>query len=487
VTDPVNEPRTDGADRSAVDSARRYRLSPVLALGLAVRVLLLVAAFFYTRDPGVFHVNDTGSYLVLAQSLLRHGRFGIDTTPDITRTPGYPLLLIPGLAVGRMELITLALQIALSMLSVYLVFRLAHLLCGRQDVAWWAALLYALEPLSVIYASKLLSETLFTTLVIAACCGLVAYVRRPAWRRMFLVAVGLAAAAYVRPIAYYLPVVVALCLTAVAVRRRTYHPPGPMLGSVALLLVVAMGLTGVWRARNWVEAGYPGFAAVSDVNLYFYLGASVRAAREGVPYYEMQRRMGYYDHTLYLRLHPEQTTWSPARRLTHMGTEGRRMLLDAPLTYARIHLDGIVRLLVAPGATDALRLFDLDRGIAGYLGVFVDEGVSRGIATLSRTLPFVFWSNLVLAPMLVASLACAGLAMGCRSLRRDAASFVLLGVMGYLVVIAGGPAAYARFRHPIMPIVCVYAACGVAWLRLHILTTKLTTAAGTASVGLDAR
>ena len=238
-----------------------------------------------------------------------------------------------------------------------------------------------------------------------------------------------------------------------------------MLGHALLLVVVAMGLTGLWRVRNWVEAEYPGFAAVEDVNLYFYLGASVRAARESVPYYDMQRRMGYSDESFYLRLHPEQVAWGPARRFAYMGEEGRRIVLSAPLTYARIHLDGMLRTLVAPGATDLLGFFRLDAGIAGYLGVFVDEGVWSGVVRLSRTLPLVFWSNLLLAPLLGAYLGLAVLALGSRALRADVTTVVMLGVAAYLLVMAGGPAAYTRFRHPLMPIVCVYAAYGLAWLR----------------------
>src|SRR5205823_12325970 len=118
----------------------------------------------------------------------------------------------------------------------------------------------------------------------------------------------------------------------------------------------------------------------------------------------MQRRMGYYDPALYLRLHPEQTAWTPAQRSAYLGEEGRRAVLSAPLTYALIHVDGIVRMLLGPGGTDLLSLFKLDAGIAGYLGIFVDEGLWKGLTMLSRTLPLIFWTNLLLAPALGAYL-----------------------------------------------------------------------------------
>src|SRR5258705_93122 len=83
-------------------------------------------------------------------------------------------------------------------------------------------------------------------------------------------ALGLAAAAYVRPIAYFLPIVVALCLIAAGVRLRHQRRLRQTLGHVVVLLVVAMSLTGLWRVRNWIEADYRGFSAISGVNSYFY-------------------------------------------------------------------------------------------------------------------------------------------------------------------------------------------------------------------------
>jgi hypothetical protein len=426
------------------------------------------AALLYTGDPLLFHDSDTGSYLSLAESLIRAGRFGDEASPDIIRTPGYPLVLIPGVLLHRPELVTIGLQIGLSLLTLGLVFRLTELVSRRRDVAWWAALLYAVEPLSIIYASKLLSETVFTTIVTATVYTLAVYACRPRVALVLTAGVGLAGAAYARPIAYFMPIVVAVCLCGVEIARR--RPWRRAVGHAVLLLVVAMALTGAWRVRNWMEAGYPGFAGISDVNFYFYLGASVQAVRTGTTYYEMQRRMGYYDPRLYDAQHPEQATWTPARRLAYIGEEGRRTVWGAPLTYARIHLDGIVRTLLAPGATDALRFFALDGGLAGYLGVFVDEGVWRGVLRLFRDLPVVFWSNLVLAPFVLASLALAALGLGWRAVRGEPTAIMTLAVVVYLLAIAGGPSAYARFRHPIMPLVCVYAACGLDLLRRRLDT-----------------
>jgi Gpi18-like mannosyltransferase len=61
------------------------------------------------------------------------------------------LLVIPGLLLDRLELVTILLQVVLSCFTVYMVYRTAKLLFKHQRVAIIAAVLYAIEPLSIMY------------------------------------------------------------------------------------------------------------------------------------------------------------------------------------------------------------------------------------------------------------------------------------------------------------------------------------------------
>ena len=138
-----------------------------------------------------------------------------------------------------------------------------------------------------------MSETLFTTMTTLFLYILVKYLRTGSTWALLGAAIALAASIYVRPIGYFLPPILACGLVVWGLATRRFRP-GRLLAHVALFLIVSMGLTGLWQLRNWCEAGYPGFSAVPDLNMYYYLGASVLAAREGVPFYDMQTRMGFF-------------------------------------------------------------------------------------------------------------------------------------------------------------------------------------------------
>ena len=169
----------------------------VLGLALFLRTLLPISGYFYTRDATIFYTPDTASYIVPARELVAHHRFFSDGAPELIRTPGYPLLLIPGLLLGRLELVTVTLQILFSCFTVFMVYRTACLLFEREDIAIVAAGLYAIDPLSILFASLLAPETLFTAIVMVALYYLVGHLRRQAQGDLLVSATALAASVYV--------------------------------------------------------------------------------------------------------------------------------------------------------------------------------------------------------------------------------------------------------------------------------------------------
>jgi hypothetical protein len=430
-----------------------------LIVALVLRVGLVGAAWTVARDPQVFHAPDTGSYLRPAQTLWEEGTFGPRADPEIVRTPGYPVLLMPGLAAGQVEGVTLALQIALSLLSVVLVGRIGAALASPEAGAR-AALLYALEPLSILYVGRLLTETLFTTALLVFLAAAVAYVRRPSGAALLTAAPALAAATYVRPIALALAPVLAglwaLRLLRVSPKDR------PAWIQAALFLLIAAGLPGLWLWRNAHVAGYAGMSAIGDVNLYFYHAAELRAHQEGVAFSEMQTRWGYRDPQVYFAAHPDQRALPAGRRFEAMRAEALDVLGSDVGRAAALYARGIARTLLSPGATEYLQLFGLQPTGTGLLSRVIDRSLVGGARYLLEKEPRLFWSELVGALILAAygTLALRGLLR--RAAWSSAAALLPIVVAAYLLWVAGGPAAYHRFRHPIMPIVCLLAAWPLA-------------------------
>ncbi len=127
-------------DESPLESAGPGSWRPLAAvLGLALILRLGLLALVLVRSPKLeaTHAADTHTYLQPACSLLASRDFVRQGVPELVRTPGYPLLLTLGVALGHVELVTVLLQIALSLATVWLVHRLALLVGASRRAAPW--------------------------------------------------------------------------------------------------------------------------------------------------------------------------------------------------------------------------------------------------------------------------------------------------------------------------------------------------------------
>ncbi len=429
------------------------RILVILGLALLLRVLLPVASAIAVGEEGVFLFPDSVGYLRPAEELLRSGRFADGDRPEITRTPGYPIFLVPGIVLGKPVLVTIALQVILSLLTVWLVYRSAALLFGNQKAAAAAAFLYSLEPLSILYTSLLLTETLFTSLVTAFFFCLADYFkRRQALGTLILAGLALSASVYVRPVSYYLPVLATLALLPALLLR--FKKLKYALHAVAFLAASFAPLA-AWQVRNKVETGYGGFSAISDLNLYLYQAAAVRAKVEGLPFQEAQQRMRLFEG------HPEHLSWTEAQESAFMRQEGVRVILQHPLVYAGIHLRGLVRILCDPGSVDYLKVFRSYPRLGGILANIEDRGLIPVVLGQLKSNPLVFWSQLALVALLALYYLLALFGLFGRDCAGLWAKIAIAAVVAYFVVVSGGPHSYSRFRHPVMPLLCVLAGCGL--------------------------
>lgn len=436
----------------------------ILCAALCVRVLLPLIAYTWTRDARIFNTPDTASYRACAESLARTGSFSIGGIPEIVRTPGYPVLLVPGVALGHVTAVTVWLQIVLGCVTVLLVYRVAFILTGSRPSAAASGLLCAFEPLSVLYCSLLLAETFFATTLMLFLFLLLVYLKRGTMRHLAAAACALALSVYVRPIAYWMPLVMTLLLAAAACGRRGRRGRDTLRAFAFLCICAA--LIGVWQIRNFLTTGYRGVSAISDINLYFYHGAGVMAVETGESYYAVQRKMGYGDEMVYLQQHPDQKNLPPALRYVKMGKEGREIIRAHPLTFANCYLRGLIQTAFDPGAIDYLKFFGRYREGGGLLGEIIDRGLASTACGLARARPALFWSNLILGLVLLVYLG-SSLAAFARGPARGITLAAVAVIALYLIILSGGANALGRFRHPVMPLVCVLAGYGLerVWRR----------------------
>jgi 4-amino-4-deoxy-L-arabinose transferase-like glycosyltransferase len=402
---------------------------------------------------------DSASYLHLAESLHNQHAFASDGVAEVVRTPGYPLWLVAGIWSGHLEPYTWVSQAILGALVVVLVGVISQRLAG-STAGWWSAALMACEPLSIIFTGAMLSEPLFTACLMAAVAAGVCACSDPSSRTFWVSALALAAATFVRPISYYLPLV--WCAVWIVSPPR-FARESQQRFRWALVWLIASGLPlGIWQLRNWQQLEYPKFSAIGDINRYFYQGAAAQAVREGSSLAEVQAELGYRSNLEYLTRHPEQSDWTTPQRFRFMSDAGTEMLKASPGISLRLHAQGMLRTLGDPGATTWLKAFGRYPQQGGLLNRVLRDGVLAALRQTAAERPalvaLMAGLGAILAGYWLAALA------GWWSLRSAWSQGVglLTTTLLYLALAAGGPQAEARFRHPIMPLVCVFAGVGLA-------------------------
>lgn len=430
-------------------------VAPVVA-ALMVRLLLLAAAWLSARTSIPFAAPDSDRYLRLGEAIRASGRFALDGAPELLRTPGYPGLLAVAGWLGEPAVVILLFQVVLGAATVGLVAELARRVLpnGCSAAAAW---LLALEPMSILYSTKLLTETSYAALLVAGLLAIVRYCRTGDAAGLVWGGIVLGLSSLVRPVGAVVSASLLLWLMFRANRRPLVH--------ALMFSAVSFGPIAAWQMRNLVQAGYGGFSAVADTGLYFYVGASILASREGRSYYAVQDSLGHNDERAYLQAHPEQVGWSEAERFRWMGEQGRALLRTHFGAYLPIHAAGMARTLADPGAIEYLKMFGRYPPSGGLLGRVVDAGPVAALRYLLRVNPFAFWSTLMLGAVVAGLLVTAAVGTVRPRLWRDPGAQVLLVAGLALWVASGGPNGVARLRVPIVPIICVLAAAGLPLRR----------------------
>jgi 4-amino-4-deoxy-L-arabinose transferase-like glycosyltransferase len=403
-----------------------------------VVVLSLVSNFAYlVYSNGDFFYPDSATYLAPAQNLI-HG-LGFVTSPgepETFRTPGYPLFLVPFQAVTADAVPILAAQ---HLLNAFMAVAI-YLFCRRRfarGVALMAALIFAIDGPSIHYANKVLSETLFTALLLLLVLSVDRIGSRPArWWHYAGAGTLTGALVLTRPVA----VLYFLLLGAWLLWVKGSDPGSrsAAVRGVALFLLIAAAFPLGWAVRNRMRTGVFTVASVAGTNMLLYRAAGALAVLDDYDFKEaledrQKELQASADAEIEERLHiADAGELDEAVRGRDYGAIGRRIALEHPFGLALVTLRGLM-----------VNLLDSD-----WDSVMIVSWVPASLIQLTLDA----WAAIL---VLLTALGLAGL------WRRDRLLAALLGLtIGYFLLISAGGESEGRFRVPVMPLMAIAGALG---------------------------
>ena len=419
----------------------------MLAVFLIALLPRLVVFGVASVGPGtVLWVPDSLEYDRLGRNMALHGVFSQSSAPpfvpDRQRVPLFPAqvavsYLIAGDHADTARRLSVACNVAASALTAALVAGLGSAWAGRR-VGLAAGLVLATDLTSITYSAVLLSETLFTLLLVVATLAMARYAQRPLARRAALVGLLLGLATLTRPIGVFLPLALAPAFIVTHPLRRW---PVALRDAGICLVVVAL-LVGPWTLRGRAGGGADPVTTQAAINAYFHRGALIEGAISGRDPQAVRAEL-----EAEFAREATANSWSEKEQVRVMQERALRLLRANPWLYVRLQVQGMLKVL----SPDTDAIFDT-LGLRATADVQPARWVYR------------FWAGLGLAQLaLLYALAIAGVAELVRT-RRWFVAAVLLAPAAYLLISAG-PEAYARFRPPLMPAVALLAAFGLTQWR----------------------
>jgi 4-amino-4-deoxy-L-arabinose transferase-like glycosyltransferase len=427
----------------------------VIVVAIALRLVYFTGICAF--NPSGFWDPDSQGYYQIAGNIVDAGSFSQSVAeplkPDHSRTPVYPLFLSVFRLLGLSAPVAVFFQVLLSCVTCIITFYLSYELTGIKSAALVAAIIVAADIPSIALANSLLTETLFTLLLVLSVFFIILFIKKNGYASLCSGAILLGLAVLCRPIAILLPLVFVIVLF-VGWRMKM----NKFLLPVCILCVCCITVVSVWILRNKLVFDSYFLSTIAQVNMLQCRAAGVYSEINKVSVDEATRKLLEKAKATF----PGDRNQDPVGFLFWGGRLGVDEILAHPFVYAKIHLLSLGNMFRPLRSS-----IDMQFGLSVQRTTLVTWGESAASSVLSRlirsTSPLTI--ALVVLQILVIVLSLSGAAYGLTqlALERNIIAFsAIFLVLVYFFILSGGPEAYARFRVPIVPLLAIACGHGVA-------------------------
>ena len=240
---------------------------------------------------------DSYGYWNIAKNLLQYGAFsqspdGINLEPDFYRTPIYPLYLLVIQFFTQASEFAVALQILMAGLTSVFIYRIGKDFLNSPMVGLLASIIFLFDIPSIIFSTLILTETLFTMLLVISCYWMLQFLLEGFEVRSLLkYAVVTGILILCRPAGLFLPI---MFTVLILVRTKSLKQVMIPVGTVVLTVLLVMM---PWLSRNKIAFDSYFLSTIGKYVLYNYHASGIHAVNRNIPFHEaqMEMRMKLYE------------------------------------------------------------------------------------------------------------------------------------------------------------------------------------------------
>jgi hypothetical protein len=404
----------------------------------AITIFALATHFLYFSHFRNYYATDSPSYITPAFNLIHGTGFaGPDGRPETSRTPGYPLLIVPflwaGLNLKYLVVLQHMMQVVLTVATAAAAF---HIFASRRQTIL-VGILLAIDLPMLSAANTVLTETLFTVTLTAVLwllwTGSKSKQSGPLIGWVGTSGLLAGAAVLIRPIGLYffLPATAYLLLTRKQFRLR----------SVLTFVVAFSCFPLLWAARNYHQSGFFSASSAGGGEMLCCRAAAVLAINDPGDFNSnLTQRRVQLESTACANL--KAIYGKGCDELTHAQKSNYEMrvaekiLLQNPLAFLKVTFRGAAVMLL-DGDPSSLQGMT---GINPHLGIRLLLAYTVPAVCLAVLGLWRFWGN------------------------NRQLFYLCFLTMAYFVVISSGGDSYSRHRVPFAPVYALLIAAGVDYV-----------------------
>jgi hypothetical protein len=425
----------------------------ILATSLAVKAAFFVLLYAFVGHGVVLEHSD--SNLLFAQNWYYHGVFSGDITPPYNpsaiNTPGYPLfLIVTGLMTGWVGY-TVIIQILLVSAAAILLYRTLKNIFDER-VAFYGALVFAIEPWNAYAVNFPLTEALFLSFFIVALALFESALRLRRVLYFFLSGLFLGLATMVRPIAEFLPLLFLFFLggfyQCFNLRART------VLTACVMLLVGYACILMPYVIRNHAEFGTFALATKGPFTVHFYDVSMLLQYRESISAGEATERLFSAAKEQYPEVEVLEDLMGP-QYAGYLNERSFAEIMRSPFLYVKLHASSLVTFFFSDGYRLILQSFGIHGENPPNITFLVLQGkfamlfsylTHNALAAISFLGGVAFW-----AITTILAFAAIPIAFFREKNPRVRAYLYFFGALMLYFAVLTGLAAMARYRVPVTP------------------------------------
>ena len=252
---------------------------------------LLIAGIILSKFGFDFYQGgDSPGYMLLATNLIEHGTFSFDGAapfhPTNFRTPAYPLFLALIYLIFHSFVPAIFFGALISAFAAPLVYLIAREIFSDK-MAFGAGILAAIEPMGLFLGVSILTEGVFTPLLLLAVYFFIKYLKAGNNVYLYSSSVLLALATLIRPIMFYFwPFAILFILYREHIFGRRL-----VLKKIFVFIIIFFLVLSPWLIRNkitvnsWQITGMQGYIFFVD-----HYGAVLRYLGEAGPLSDVQNK-----------------------------------------------------------------------------------------------------------------------------------------------------------------------------------------------------